>query len=144
MNADDDLDIEAQIAREVAEIQGNSTSADSTKRKQRRFESRRTDTSCLIFIAVAPPLDPVVLVQEAIRELLETRVCRTKLVFPKVQSIFRIFTRAYSERMYSIISLASHLDTFKDSHQSLKCAHRLTLHKLKPWLGKFSSRRWPA
>lgn len=43
-----------------------------------RFQSRKTHTDCLAFISVAKPYDPVLLVQEAVKELLSSKTPTSK------------------------------------------------------------------
>ncbi|GAA5891575.1 hypothetical protein JCM6882_004514 [Rhodosporidiobolus microsporus] len=86
---DDEDDIEASIARELAELAetGGRKAApakvkggDKGKEKQRpRFQSIATDTECLVFIATAWPYDPVELVEAIVSEVQETGVSRTQV-----------------------------------------------------------------
>lgn len=43
-----------------------------------RFQSRKTHTDCLAFISVAKPYDPVLLVQEAVKDLLSSKTPTSK------------------------------------------------------------------
>lgn len=60
-------DIEAMIAKEVSEVK--KTRAQGGQ----RFQSRKTYTDCVVFISVAEPLDPIVIVEEAVKNLIATQ-----------------------------------------------------------------------
>ncbi|EGN98863.1 hypothetical protein SERLA73DRAFT_181559 [Serpula lacrymans var. lacrymans S7.3] len=69
---DDDLPVEAQIAKELAAIK--------RPRKQQRFANCQTNTPCVVFISCKPPVDPVRLVTTHIENVQKTGVARTKYV----------------------------------------------------------------
>ncbi|EMD31359.1 hypothetical protein CERSUDRAFT_109526 [Gelatoporia subvermispora B] len=69
-NDDDNGDLEAQIAREVASMK--------RPRKEQRFANCQTDTPCVVFISCKRPVDPLQLVQQHIQNVSETGVTNTR------------------------------------------------------------------
>ncbi|GAA5984912.1 hypothetical protein JCM10908_002447 [Rhodotorula pacifica] len=100
---EEDLDIEASIQRELADLKaghggqvapskarrskaggGGEDQQEQKKVQQRkerpRFQSIKTDTECLCFIATAWPYDPVELTEAIVAEVQETGQSRTRYV----------------------------------------------------------------
>ncbi|KAM5538457.1 hypothetical protein V8D89_007790 [Ganoderma adspersum] len=72
-NDDDDGgadDIEKQIAKEIASMK--------RPRKETRFANCQTSTSCVVFIACKPPVDPVKLVATHVQNVADTGVTHTR------------------------------------------------------------------
>ncbi|KAF8338395.1 hypothetical protein F5887DRAFT_890142, partial [Amanita rubescens] len=66
------LSLEEQIAREV--------SAMKRPKRESRFVNCQTNTQCVVFISCKPPVDPVELVVQHIKNVKETGVSRTRFV----------------------------------------------------------------
>ncbi|KAI0084038.1 hypothetical protein BDY19DRAFT_559929 [Irpex rosettiformis] len=67
---DEDEDIEKQIAKEMSTMK--------RPRKETRFASCQTNTSCFVVISCRPPVDPIQLVVKHVKNVLKTGVTQTK------------------------------------------------------------------
>ncbi|KAL1675845.1 hypothetical protein EV122DRAFT_292326 [Schizophyllum commune] len=67
---DEDLSIEAQIAKEVAGIKKPAA--------EKRIQNCHTDTQCVVFMACRPPVDPIVLVMRHLKNVEMTGITRTR------------------------------------------------------------------
>ncbi|KAG1745555.1 hypothetical protein EDD22DRAFT_744870, partial [Suillus occidentalis] len=65
-----EVDLETQVANEVAALK--------RPKVEKRFANCLTNTQCVIFISCKPPVDPVKLVLQHIKNVHETGVTRTK------------------------------------------------------------------
>ncbi|KAK9893607.1 hypothetical protein P389DRAFT_198854 [Cystobasidium minutum MCA 4210] len=75
---EDEDDIEAQIAKELEDLQP--ARDPDTGKKKMRFQGVRTDTECLIWISCAPPLDPVKLTYTICDDLQNGGPVRTRFL----------------------------------------------------------------
>ncbi|KAL1696875.1 hypothetical protein GGG16DRAFT_120519 [Schizophyllum commune] len=69
-DSDEDLSIEAQIAKEVAGIKRPAA--------EKRIQNCHTDTQCVVFMACRPPVDPIVLVMRHLKNVEMTGITRTR------------------------------------------------------------------
>uniref|UniRef100_D8QIH2 THUMP domain-containing protein n=2 Tax=Schizophyllum commune (strain H4-8 / FGSC 9210) TaxID=578458 RepID=D8QIH2_SCHCM len=69
-DSDEDLSIEAQIAKEVAGIKKPAA--------EKRIQNCHTDTQCVVFMACRPPVEPVVLVMRHLKNVEMTGITRTR------------------------------------------------------------------
>lgn len=69
---DEEEDIEKQIAKEMSGMK--------RPKKETRFASCQTNTSCFVAISCKPPVDPVQLVTRYIADVVESGVTRTRAV----------------------------------------------------------------
>ncbi|PWY99440.1 hypothetical protein BCV70DRAFT_162879 [Testicularia cyperi] len=78
---DEDDDIAAQIASELADIKASERSHGAQARWSKdRFRKVETDTECLVYISVARPYDPFVLVRSVLEEVEKTGEPRSRFV----------------------------------------------------------------
>ncbi|KAI4519209.1 hypothetical protein K525DRAFT_206665 [Schizophyllum commune Loenen D] len=69
-DSDEDLSIEAQIAKEVAGIKKPAA--------EKRIQNCHTDTQCVVFMACRPPVDPIALVMRHLKNVEMTGITRTR------------------------------------------------------------------
>ncbi|OAD66669.1 hypothetical protein PHYBLDRAFT_160554 [Phycomyces blakesleeanus NRRL 1555(-)] len=72
---DEDEDIEATIAREVAALKKQSSAGGKKK-----FSNIATGTTCLAFIKTAPPVDPCAFVHQILTDMNTTQVKKTRYI----------------------------------------------------------------
>ncbi|KAG1438522.1 hypothetical protein G6F56_012618 [Rhizopus delemar] len=70
--ADENEDIEASIAREVAEMKGS--------KDKKRFANITTGTDCLTFIRASDPVEPTELIRHMLTDLNEKQLKKTRYI----------------------------------------------------------------